>query len=517
MKRKIVKNVISFILLLLSFIILFAGIYVYNNFGLIGFEQLLYSLINSEGTSTGAISEGILLVGISSVVLTVVVFIFLKKINKYFLNDLYFKIAIKTKEVKIKLFPITYKKSLVFSLIFLLLSILCSLKYLDFYTYLSKVINKSTIFEEEYVEPREVEITFPKKKQNLIQIYVESLETTAASKENGGAQDVSYISGLEKLALNNINFSNTEKLGGALASTGTGWTVAALISSTSGVPLKIPLSIANDYSGYGESVPGAYSLGEVLANNGYKNYFMMGSDASYAGREDYFVYHGNYELYDYNYAIENNWIPADYKEWWGYEDRKLFKFAKKKLTEIADSEEPFNFTILTADTHFLDGYQDASCEKVFDTKYANSFDCSDDMITSFVKWIKKQDFYENTTIVIMGDHLTMQSDFYANIDSSYDRTIFNTIINSRNDNTEHTKNRTFTSFDMYPTVLSALGCEIEGDRLALGTNLFSGKETLAEKLGISYFNNELSKSSFFYNEKILGDSYYEIYSKNKQD
>ena len=39
--------------------------------------------------------------------------------------------------------------------------------------------------------------------------------------------------------------------------------------------------------------------------------------------------------------------------------------------------------------------------------------------------------------------------------------------------TDQIKNRQFTHMDMYPTTLAAMGFNIEGNKLALGTNLFS--------------------------------------------
>ena len=46
------------------------------------------------------------------------------------------------------------------------------------------------------------------------------------------------------------------------------------------------------------------------------------------------------------------------------------------------------------------------------------------LVNDFINWIKEQDFYENTTIVIVGDHLTMQSDFYEEKEG-YKRSIYN--------------------------------------------------------------------------------------------
>ncbi len=57
--------------------------------------------------------------------------------------------------------------------------------------------------------------------------------------------------------------------------------------------------------------------------------------------------------------------------------------------------------------------------------------------------------------------------------------------------------------DFFPTALAAAGAEIEGDRLSLGTNLFSGEQTLCEKYGYKEFFNELGKKSLFYEHEFL--------------
>ena len=393
--------------------------------------------------------------------------------------------------------------------------IMSSIKILGIDEYIKLQINRTSIFEDYYVDARDVDIKFPKDKKNLIYIYVESLEMTNASIENGGGVEKSYIPNLEKLALNekNINFSNTSKLGGALPLFGTGWTVAAMISQTAGVPLKISIG-SNSYYNYGDSLPGIYNLGDILEENGYNNYLFIGSKAEFGGRKDYFDHHGNYNIYDYNYAKNKKLIPNDYFVWWGYEDNKLFEFAKDALIDISKYDEPFNFTLLTADTHFVDGYLDESCSKIFEKKYANSFYCSDDKLYDFISWIKDQDFYKNSTIIITGDHLTMQQNFYTELDNNYNRNIYNLFINSEI-SPINKNNRLFSSFDMFPTTLAALGVEIENDRLGLGTNLFSNKETLIEKLGYEYFNKELEKKSFFYDNYLLGDTYYKMQKEKK--
>lgn len=119
------------------------------------------------------------------------------------------------------------------------------------------------------------------------------------------------------------------------------------------------------------------------------------------------------------------------------------------------------------------------------------------MIYDFINWIKEQDFYENTTIIISGDHYTMQGNITDYLIDTK-RTIYNAFINANIEN-NNTKNGLFNSFDMLPTTLASLGVKIEGDKLGLGTNLFSNEKTLLEELGIEYLNNELEKKSNYYN------------------
>lgn len=183
------------------------------------------------------------------------------------------------------------------------------------------------------------------------------------------------------------------------------------------------------------------------------------------------------------------------------------------MLKLSDGEQPFNFSILTVDTHYPDGYLDETCDMPFDSKYANVFNCSSDLVYDIVSWIQEQDFYENTTVILSVDHLTMQKDFFDE-SKNYQRTTYNTFINSKNE-TKYNKNREFSTFDMFPTTLASLGVEIEGDRLGLGTNLFSGKKTLIEKYGLDFVNEEILKNSEFYNNKLLGNSYYDILEKNK--
>ena len=175
------------------------------------------------------------------------------------------------------------------------------------------------------------------------------------------------------------------------------------------------------------------------------------------------------------------------------------------MTQAASSDKPFNLTMLTADTHFEDGYMSAETPKLYDNQYSNVIHYSDQLVNEFINWVQQQPFYENTTIVISGDHLSMDKDYFNDISDKYQRTVFNEIINSPIQ-AENTKNRQFTTFDLYPTTLAALGVDIEGNRLGLGTNLFSGTKTVPERLGYQNFEDEVTKKSDYYDQKIAKDN-----------
>ena len=129
--------------------------------------------------------------------------------------------------------------------------------------YLKNKSQETKIFDEYYIDGKNVNITFPSKKRNLVLIVMESMENSVLSKENGGAWDYSLTPELESLALENINFSNIDKLGGSFNTYGASFTAGGLVALTSGTPLVTPSLSAgniNSYNGTGNYLSGAYSL-----------------------------------------------------------------------------------------------------------------------------------------------------------------------------------------------------------------------------------------------------------------
>lgn len=386
---------------------------------------------------------------------------------------------------------------------------------LDIANYSENKSTYSTFIESNYVDADDVELRFPEQKRNLIYIFLESMETTYADVENGGGFEKSCIPELTELAQEYEDFSGSENiLNGGYSMPQTTWTVAAMFAQTGGLPLAIPIE-RNEMNTQDSFFEGTTTLGNILEDAGYSQTLLIGSDATFGGRRLLFSEHGDFTIHDYNYAIQEGLIPKDYRVWWGYEDKRLFQFAKRELRTLAAGEEPFNLTILTVDTHREDGYMCEDCGYEFrDNQYANVMACASKKAVDFVRWIQKQDFYENTTIVLAGDHPTMDSDFCEDVDSAYTRKVYTVYINPGAEVQKPDVYREYTTFDHYPTTLASLGVEIEGERLGLGTNLFSDEWTLTERYQRDWVESELNKKSKFMEELT---SYIEVEEEEPEE
>ncbi len=491
-------TIILLILLLLGLFSHFAAKWYSKVFGDVGFDSIIYTLFSgTDGVNkdlvNNYIKDGVIASLIAFVIIAFVLFFKSKKrIVLSFFN-----------KFKISIFPLKRSVAVILCSVITVLCFASAVFKTDFAQYASLYMQKSNIFQDYYKDPRTTEIIFPEEKQNLIYIYLESMETTYFSKGEGGALDDNVIPELYKLAEENLNFSHNNTVGGFKTANGTSWTAGAMVSQTAGIPLKIPSNFSDNTYGESSFLPGAYTLTNILNDNGYYQALMVGSDSSFANRNVYYSQHGVDEIFDLYTAYQDGVVADGYSVWWGLEDKYLFSYAQEKLSEISQKPEPFAFTLLTVDTHHVDGYVCDLCQSEHLEQYENVLSCASRQVYDFVRWIQSQDFYKNTSIVISGDHLTMDNAYITrNVDEGYERHVYNCFINAAA-TAVNTNNRGFCAVDMFPTTLAAIGCEIKGNRLGLGTNMFSSTQTLIEEIGYENFNNELIKNSSYYMKNFL--------------
>lgn len=504
MKQKKNKHtagtIVGIILLVFAVLLCSFAIWGFSTWKGLTLDEIIYHLnAPLEGTGNGMIQSGLLHTLIPAAIALVIAIIFGKKLSSR--QDAYRRL--------LHLERIGACVVIVVVLVF-------SWNRLALGDYLKNEFDSSTFIEDNYRDPAQASITFPAKKRNLIYIYMESMEMTYSDKADGGAFDQDVIPELTKISEENENFSGDKnKLNGAMVLPGSTYTMAALFGQTSGLPMKVEFGDEfsdtrgsfNNMNTQKSFFSGVTTLGDILKKEGYQQEFLLGSDATFGGRRLYFTQHGNYTINDYNEAMDSGRIPQGYYVFWGFEDQKLFQFAREDLQKLAADDKPFNLTILTVDTHFEDGYKCDLCPDTFGAdQYANVMACSSRQTAEFIKWIQQQDFYKDTTIVINGDHLTMDSDFCDSVADDYNRRTYTAYINSAVQPQIKTE-RQYTTLDNFPTTLAALGAEIEGNRLGLGTNLFSSEQTLAEQLGFDKLSAEISRRSPFMEKLSDMDGY----------
>lgn len=374
-------------------------------------------------------------------------------------------------------------------LFIILFVLLITAKHIKLVQFIVNHFRHSEIYEEYYVDPKTVSISGDGDTKNVIILYLESMETTTMNYHEENGTIINCMPNLTQIAKENTNFSHTSGIGGYYNSFGTNFTKAATVATTTGLPIATELVAHEDNSNvnYLEIT----ALGDILDKNDYIQEIMKGSDTSFANTNSYYKKHGNHIIFDLDDFYEKKYVPDGFFEWWGVRDEILFKAAKDEITKLAENGKKFAFSFYTVDMHPSEGYICEICESRFNSKTANVILCTDTQVGDFVDWCKAQEWFDDTVIVIIGDHVRMDM-FMTGGKSIDERRVYNCIINSSKKPIKSTQNRVVTTEDFFPTILSAMGFDIEGNRLGIGTDLFSDKKTVAEIYGIEKYNEQLS-------------------------
>lgn len=350
----------------------------------------------------------------------------------------------------------------------------------------------SQLYLNEYVFPDSVLMEYPSQKRNLIYIMMESMEVNFRE----------YTPEINRLVEENMSFYP-----GGVDLTMTNWTMAAQVAKMCGIPLNVPRDMENSDE-VNSFLPNAKCLPDILAENDYHQIYVQGSDGTFASKKQFWSQHHVEAFHDFPYYKENKIVGEKKEMFWGVTDKTLYNLIKRELQGLtSDSLRPFALYAMTVDTHFPDGYLSEGCEISSNesSQFPSVLRCSSQMLDSFLKWAKDQDWYENTTIVVAGDHSWIT--FTDLLKLSKDEPLYwiNFFVNSQVQPPE--RNRRFSSFDMYPTVLEAMGVKISGHRLGLGTSVFSTEKTLLEKKHTDTLNAKIREKSYQYDYFMNGGSF----------
>lgn len=323
-----------------------------------------------------------------------------------------------------------------------------------------------------YVEPS---VTLAEDPHNLILIYLESVETALGDEE---------IFGKDMLAPVKEATEGWESIDHLAQYAGGGWTMAGLVGTQCGIPLKGKISVEGSQlmrelvTGIDSYLPGVTCLGDVLADHGYRNVFLGGSDASFAAKRVFLADHGYDTIRDLNDWRATGEEEVNIRSDWGLSDARLMEHARDEVAKLqAHSRRtgaPFHLTLLTLDTH-EPVHPYPSCTTDEDADMSEVYRCSMEAVAEFIEWLSTEGYLEDTAVVVMGDHLKqlgVASSFTDELESAPSRTIFNRIWIP--DRTPQTSLRdSIDQLSMYPTILEIAGFTVREGVAGVGTSAFT--------------------------------------------
>jgi phosphoglycerol transferase len=295
--------------------------------------------------------------------------------------------------------------------------------------------------------------------KNLVLIYVESLEDTYGDEKLWGRD-----------LLRPLRDIGGVSFGGYRSAPGTNWTIAGIVATQCGVPLKVVSyhDMKPRVPGERTFLAGATCLGDILKRHGYRNVFLGGAPLSFSGKGTFLRDHG----YDVAYGREE-WrrevtAAQAYGEW-GLHDDALFAQARLKLGELHASGQRFNLTLLTLDTHNPRGFASPECRQRGIRSFEDLVECASRQTADFVQFIERSGYLKDTQVVILGDHLAVSNPVYDALRGIRERRIFNRFV-SAHPPTGNTQD--IVPFDLFPTLLEFVGFTVPGERLGLGYSAF---------------------------------------------
>lgn len=237
-------------------------------------------------------------------------------------------------------------------------------------------------------------------------------------------------------------------------------------------------------------------VSDILQGLDYAQIYFSGIKADFTGTKFFFESHG-VEVRDLAYFQAQNLLPKklpkELKGFWDLKDAKMFELVKEYLSGL-DENKPFALYISTIDTHAPRGFVDATrCQG--GASYQSAISCADKIIADFVNFVQKSKFKDNTTIIILGDHLSMAQVFPPQAN----RAVFNTFINAkftRPATTHAVKNRILSHFDIAPLILDSVG--VKTPAFGLGRNPLYQPTLLESTFSLEEFNEKLSQRNRLY-------------------
>lgn len=261
-----------------------------------------------------------------------------------------------------------------------------------------------TYVEEETTDTSETNMFGIAKDKNVIFVWLESLQTFVINNELHGEEVTPFLNDLIDESYYFENFYHQTEQGKTSDS--------EFITETS----LYPLPSGAVYFTHGENT--YQSLPQLLGKNGYTSAVFHANNASFWNRNVMYNTMGIDHFYDINayHVTDENQVG------WGLKDKDFFKQTMKYLTNL---KEPYYSRLITLTNHhpFTLDEEDATLAP-YDSgsktlnQYFQTVRYLDESLEMFFDELKASGEYEDSIIVMMGDHYGI-SDFHDRSTAMY--------------------------------------------------------------------------------------------------
>ncbi len=337
-----------------------------------------------------------------------------------------------------------------------------ALHYIHFAEYFQGQTASGDFYEQgAYVPPAAGSVSGTGKK-NLLIVYCESIEETFGRPDVMGEDLLAPLR--PSIASPDLHMDQMP---------GADFTIGGIVGSQCGIPLKSISILSGNLTGWAleNYLPGALCLGDYLKRDGYHNVYYNGSSGLFSGLDKFFRSHGYDEFMGKEDWLKSGLVgPSDLNMWALY-DSDLIDRAIARIDQLMEEGRKFSFALSTMDTH-EPGFLSPVCDEgTFGKNWSGYIRCSMTQVERLLRHVSDKGWEDRFVILVMGDHLArmprVDSVELKHVQGRY-------VLCSLSRGGELVPNRSeITHFDLFPSLLAALGFTVEGDRLGFGYNVFS--------------------------------------------
>ncbi|MBN8631006.1 MAG: sulfatase-like hydrolase/transferase [Rhodobacterales bacterium] len=309
---------------------------------------------------------------------------------------------------------------------------------------------------------------------DIVYIYLEGLDRRFFDPDLG-AETAKILRALEGQGL---SFTDIRQVAG------TGWSIAGMVASQCGVPLIPRGYLRNEVI---ESVddrflPGVTCLGDVLAGQGYRQTFVMGAEARFAGTVAFYLTH-QYQNAIAQREMENIFPPEELAKAsvvYYSDDQMIYDSARIEFANALAGDRPFLITISTGGPHGVEpNYLSRQCtsdgQAVMTADVFEAARClmelTEHLVADLQESHRRSGRPNGLRIILQSDHLNHA----RKVLPDDPKLAVNTVILIGGAEKGVSNARPGSMLDVYPTVLDWLGFTVAGGKAGLGVSLLSSE------------------------------------------